>query len=393
MKRFLAPVIVFLFVVSGCTTQTQNNSSLMELVEIGRGYEGIKNLKDIDGKIAFLATNESYDPEVPWPPPGGAASRAISGMKDPRQWFIVYDGQVIGKQYTTIFDFIEVNGKIAYVVGITPYYPTFVVYDGIEGKKYQDIKDIKEINGTLAYFAQNNSKWFLVYNGVEGKSYHEVKNLVEINGKPAYFANNSSVYEHPEWILVYDGNESQDKYYNVDSLIGGGGKVAFQVVSGYPGRKYILYDGKEVGKEYEDAWNPVEVNGTLAYLASDGNKTFIVYNGEEIGKQYGDISGLFEINGKLAYIIGYCWYEENFIVYDNQEIRNYRVVGDPFEVNGKLTFRICKKEGTSTIYTSSYVYGDKVIGNEYGAGNLIGINGKLAFIARKDGKSFVVMEK
>ncbi len=47
---------------------------------------------------------------------------------------------------------------------------------------------------------------------------------------------------------------------------------------------------------------PVNVGGKLAYIAFKDKKSFIVYNGKEIGKEYDNVEKPIDINGKLAYI-------------------------------------------------------------------------------------------
>ncbi|MDI6883092.1 MAG: hypothetical protein QMC93_01285 [Patescibacteria group bacterium] len=187
----------------------------------------------------------------------------------------------------------------------------------------------------------------------------------------------------------------------------------------------------EIGKEYDKATNPTEINGKLAFLAEENGKNFIVYKGEEIGKvsNFTVLSPfIMEINGKLAFmaiikdtIKTFIWYDgkeigkeydrvryptevnkklafvafkdgSSFVVYDGKEIRKgYDQIGEIFEVDKELCYRARK----SGIYNRNYIIvcDDKVIGERYdNTYDPKELNGKLIFKAQKGGRVLLVYQ-
>jgi hypothetical protein len=204
------------------------------------------------------------------------------------------------------------------------------------------------------------------------------------------------------------------------------------------GDSFIIYDGVELGKEYELVGSPKSINGRLAYFARRDGKSFIVYDGKEIGKEYDGVSDFGEVGGKLLYTAykitgqnrvknyiifdGKVFGEENgffstsisldkkdyfnvvngklaymanenhqnkwFIVYDGVKLgKQYDEITIPEEINGKLTY-MANKDGKNFI-----VYGGEEIGKEYDRADYpIEVNGKLSYFAKKDKKTFVVYD-
>ncbi len=111
-------------------------------------------------------------------------------------------------------------------------------------------------------------------------------------------------------------------------------------ISGQSSVDFIIYDGKEIEKDYDGTANPVTVGGKLAYQAIKDGKNFIVYDGKEIGKEYDYSDSLVDIGWKLAYLAKKD--NKSFIVYDGKEIgKEYEVVV-PVNVGGKLAYQVWK---------------------------------------------------
>jgi hypothetical protein len=397
------PICIFLCLVaiSGCVTHSSERSSFREFIEIGNGYEDISDLKEINGLPAFLAT-DSYRPA-----PRSAVGRFPTRSQN---WFIVYNNEELGKNFISIDYFTEIDGKLTYVVSNYVHsadFDTFIVYDGKElGKtdsNYILVDSPTEVNRKLAYRAlrgTGNKYWnssregyVVVYDETEGRVYDDLQDLTAINDKLCYFAFNQS-----KWFLVCNDYESENKY---DGVVGPpidvAGKVTYvavnylQTKAGYiQMKRFIVHDNQEIGKQYDDASFPVEINGSLAYLARQGDKSFIVYNGEKYGGKYVDVNRPIQINARLAYSVGKDFEKGKFIVYDGQEIgKQYYSVRDPLEIKGKLTFVTYRENWTTFI-----VYGNQEIGKNYEWANYpTEIDDKLAFVAMRDGKVFVVMEQ
>ena len=103
-------------------------------------------------------------------------------------------------------------------------------------------------------------------------------------------------------------------------------------------KSYIVWDGKEYGKEYAGVSNPTDVGGKLAYIATKdaddiSAKTFIVWDGKEYGTEFVGVDDLTNFDGQLAYIGSKD--PESF-----QDEQSYIVIGDkkygPHQLAGRL---------------------------------------------------------
>jgi len=175
---------------------------------------------------------------------------------------------------------------------------------------------------------------------------------------------------------------------------------AYDMINGGMGSKTtIVYDGKEIGKEYDSVSSPTVIDNKLAYIAVKNRKKFIVYDGVEIGKDYGSVSSIVGINNKLSYIAtkkeGSS--ESNFYaIYDGSDLNGgkYDYVSGLREVNKKPLFI-----GEKSIVAKSEA-GEKAIvydGLSIGKGHvdfsfITAVNNKIAYIAEKNGKKFIVYD-
>jgi hypothetical protein len=155
-------------------------------------------------------------------------------------------------------------------------------------------------------------------------------------------------------------------------------------------KRFIVYDGKEVGKEYDATVYPVSIGGKLAYTALKNNKVFVVYDGKEIGKEYNSARNPADIGGRLLYFATKD--DKYFLVYDGKEYDSF-VNTEFLDVNGALAY-MAIKDGKKFI-----VYNGKEIGKEYDEiSSMLVLDGKLAYIAQVYptdnilGKSFIVYD-
>ncbi|GEM_PF-6250689 len=354
--------------------------SFVDLIEIGKEYDEATNPVEIAGKLAYYAEQDGKD-------------------------FIVYDGQEIGKQYANIMDFslMDIGGQLSFIAYKENWKSPVVYWGGQElGGQYNHISVLTSINNLPAFVASNDQAQFIVYNGdevIRMDKNQRIAILKEINHKIAYKIESLVTHEDGfgsyEGFIVYDGQEIGKEYRNVDDFIDVNGKLCF-IARRTDGKWVVVYEGKE-SKPYDFITGLREINNKPAFRASNDEKgvitprKFIVYDGQEIGKQYDsiEISAPIEVDNKLAFEI------DNAVIYDGQEIgKQYTLIFHPLNINGKLAFVAHKVAPYPKIQQEIIYYEGKELGLEYDSvDNPIGVAGKLAFVATKDKKTFIVMEK
>src|SRR3989344_291493 len=57
-----------------------------------------------------------------------------------------------------------------------------------------------------------------------------------------------------------------------------------------------------IGAQYEEAYNPFQINGKIGYFAKKADKEIIVYDGKEYGGGYDKVSKAIGVGGKLAFV-------------------------------------------------------------------------------------------
>ena len=220
-------------------------------------------------------------------------------------------------------------------------------------------------------------------------SVYYIKN---VGGKLAYL-NGIDDAKGTKFYYVIDGKELGKEYdINLDLYVING-KPAFFARDG--NKSFIVYDGKEYGKEY-DYVDPIftSVAGEITYFAIKDNKSFIVQGEKEIGREYDQTAGSMDLNE--SDLSGYDP-EEIKVRYDAEGKPAYQLIMPAFgEVNGKLAY-IAEKDGKTFV-----VYNGQEIGKQYDriyshitVGNhtyLNPVNGKLTYIALKDNKTLVVYD-
>ncbi|MFA6088549.1 MAG: hypothetical protein WC755_01670 [Candidatus Woesearchaeota archaeon] len=163
----------------------------------------------------------------------------------------------------------------------------YITVDGIKLEKVWKTKfnmadSPIEIQGKLAFRAAKFlGDWFIMYGDrTLGLQYDWVSAPMNINGKLAYLACKN---ENSDQILNYDGVEitghetgNYDNYFtSVNYPLEVNGKLAYTVKIGrLSGPNILVYDGKEIGKQYDNVINPKDDNGKLVYTA--------IKNGKEI---------------------------------------------------------------------------------------------------------------
>jgi hypothetical protein len=226
--------------------------------------------------------------------------------------------------------------------------------------------------------------------------FERIKNLTDVGGKLAY------VGERPDKTeaIVYDGTIVSGAYTHFSPLPirSIGGTLAYDVYENFSAtsterpKSFIVFDGQEIGKGYDRAWNPTEVGGTLAYVAQRGEKYFIIWNGKEYGTENDSNREITDIGGKLAYIgvQGTGNAKREFVIFDGKRVgEEYANVRWLNNRDGHLLFMVAKPPAKEALVFN---------GDEYGAeytsliGSPVVARGKLAFQASKNGTSVVVYD-
>ncbi len=235
------------------TTKASKTFVVYDGVDLGKEYNNLvsEEIAVINGKLAYVV------------------------MKNGR-YVVVYDGKEGEKSYDVIKTLKNINGKLAYLAvkdmvsqiqGTAKVDNVVLVYDGKEiqiatssskenlalydiyrgdgledvSMKYEVVDKPAVVNNKIAVPVKKNDSWFVLYDGKEVgvDGYDTVGSLREVNKKLAFY-----VKKNKKEFIVYDGDEVGKKY---DSIPGNRELVKF--------------------------WS---VNNKLTFLAEKNNKTFIV---------------------------------------------------------------------------------------------------------------------
>ncbi len=214
--------------------------------------------------------------------------------------------------------------------------------------------------------------------------------IFSVNGKLAY-----GVQDKGDSYIVYDGKQIGGEYDSVESVLKIGEKLAFLAIKDR--KSFIVYDGIELGKEYYSVSEPVNIGGILAYMGQKVSGDDVAWYGNYGGKEVTEENGRFffdpkddvktaSVNGKLAYVAqaDETWY----VVYDGVPVgKKYIRSSHPKSIGGKLAYSASKDN-------KGFIVHDGVeVGKEYdNAGDQTEVNGKLAYIATLGTKYFVVYD-
>jgi hypothetical protein len=305
--------------------------------EIGGSYDQALMPALIEGKLFYAGVknnkyNAVYDGQEIgkdyfsiWSP-GEYNDKPIYIAEKIGKSVLIYDGNEISNaSYDYVWSYSVINGKIAYIASkpgetytakkINPQtsesrrdippegVKSVIIYDGKEaGREYDTVGFPMEINGKLAYIALKDGKKFSVFGNMEGTKYDEIGEPLLIKGKPAFIAQKDR-----KSLLVYDGLEMKS-YDRIDifSLKDADGKLCYRAAdsSTKKGKYFIVYDGTEVGKDYDNVLSFAAFAGKQAYVADRKNVRSVVYAGGDTGKEYSTIDpeSLAFYGGKLSFI-------------------------------------------------------------------------------------------
>jgi hypothetical protein len=259
--------------------------------EISSKYDFVTGLVKIGNKLAYSATSKDGGGNV-----------------------IVYDGvEVSTKLCLNAYAPTNINGKLAFNCS-QKNGSALMVLDGIEiphEKRYglDSHTPPVDIGGKLAYAVIDTGDTFhwkstLLVDGVDIglTKYTSIDQLYSANGKPLFMAR--KLPDNVEHALVYNGVEIAKDYNYIDSVVQVGDKSIF-IARKDEGRSsvYTMFvDGVAQSTKYDVIAGLAEIDGSVAYHAETGKKSFIVYKGKEFGKEYDSVGGPANINNKLAFV-------------------------------------------------------------------------------------------
>jgi hypothetical protein len=147
-------------------------------------------------------------------------------------------------------------------------------------KKYSQIDYLNYVGGKLVFIGKKlysedpSTPSYLVYGGEEiAKDYSTIQSVAFVQGKSIVIATQDKG-NVSKFVVFIDGVIKDLGYGAIYKVLEIGGKAAYSVKKGE--KKFIVYDGKELGKEYDSAELPFVFNSKLAFFAKQGEKSFIV---------------------------------------------------------------------------------------------------------------------
>jgi len=359
MYKLVGVLIGLALLISCAPVEPEEAVKTYESVELGKHYTSVSGPFDIGGKLAYEAEiqapqhpngvqsiivfdgvehGKEYDgAQKPVDVGGKLAYVALEWMK---QWFIVFDGQELSREYAQLgtFDIVDINGEPGFTATYTKGGDSlFVLGDKEIGEGYQATSCFFAIDDKLACLAKlkNSIRRRVLFGGSEVGDWNDASIPVDLhsgnwndagipvnlNGKVAF-----TVEKNDDWYVVIDGVEKA-KYDYIHYIEVIDGKLV--VVASNGDGRYVDYDGKK-GKTYDIISKFTSVNGKLVYEAGIKRYTlvvapeqpplydlFIVFDGKEITKQYIDAFSPVNVGGKLAYKAK--THKNSFIVFDGKD--------------------------------------------------------------------------
>lgn len=249
----------------------------------GRRYESLRKPRITDGEVTFVASKNNRS-------------------------LLLRGETVIANTSEPIVSYEMLNGTPVYLKG--GYGDNKTLYMGEQQlEEFENYEDMEIIDGDIAVLAARDHEDYLWYGGQVVDRNASGMEVIEYRGKPAYRTREDleyglSVEGEPAGIegSVRDfrviqgelavslqngtrllGNRDVSRCRSINELEYVDGKPACTVEIG--NTTMISYQGDLYGQRFESAFNPFEINGSLAYIASDGGM-FIANRKERLTARY-----------------------------------------------------------------------------------------------------------
>jgi hypothetical protein len=241
----------------------------------------------------------------------GAIDELEEGDKSGLNEYFVVDGAPITKKYKEVGMLRDINGKLAFIAqdGNNKY---FVVYDGVEGKKYDDIRFLEKLDGRPVYCAANmiseGEAELLIIVGDQPIKTYNIKSLFEVNnfevieGKIMYSIMTIDKDMKKKYIVaygdeIYEGSDDvMISFYPIDDKV-------VKVMQPKKGKIQVSFGSFTSGVYDEPSeFGAAIINGRVAFVAKRNGKEFMVNIDGTEGKKYDFIRYLNNVNGSLVYI-------------------------------------------------------------------------------------------
>lgn len=148
-----------------------------------------------------------------------------------------------------------------------------------------------------------------------------------------------------------------------------------------------VYNGTVYGQDYENIEGPKVMNGSLVFIASDGEAEFIVHDGKRLTEDYQDIHELVVVDGGIAFRGSEG--EKDFVVVDGEK-RYYPSVQDLISVNGTPAYTVDQESepygGDTLVYR-----GEKISISSSNSDSLFEFKGELGYIDAENGLEKLVV--
>lgn len=345
-------------------------------VLLSYGKAHLDDLTEIGGELAFRSTTHHRDEQMFervesevywkgqlfWKGEGRTVmlidARGIPAfIQSPRNNLgrVIWGKEMLGEGWGPML--ISCGGQPAYALSNQ-------VFLGKEriGESYDEVWNLTDFNGVLGFVAKRGNHQFAVMDGkkVSHREPYQVQNLWNIGGKPTVLARKGNFY----WMI--QGEERKGEVYE-----GGNCKE----------------EGRLILESPINAEQVLDCNGKLAFTVTRFNQKQIyepkrvIFDGEEVG-EYRHVSDLISHCGKLAFI-GEGTNKNSKVVVDGKAKWEFPDVWHLTSVGDSLAFVVGGKEQHSPRYVA---VDGKQTGEKHGRFfHLTNVGGKLAY-SYSDGK-------
>jgi hypothetical protein len=308
-------------------------------------YEQIRQLTDLEGKIAFIGTKENGDYYI--------VKDALTGENEKFE----FEGQPER--------LINVQGELAVIAneyeGGNNGNTEFVVFRGEKSNYYEEINtQLILVDDRLAYSVRKNVGYeeegeqkccissFEMVQGKEEKGLEASRMITDyqaVDDKLVYTV--PGKYGSKDKIVIGDEVKEYEGIYNF--VVDEDQKVAFDAYDGE--ERFVVVDGQEKEK-HDYIYSLSLVDGKIAYIAAKKEGDRIFWGGKEWETPYSNISQLIQVDGEIAFVAKDEDGKE-FVVYKDQAGQKYDSV-ELLETEGKeLAYLVEEDSGDWFIADSS----------------------------------------